>query len=101
MNNIENKLIELGGNLWEGGSHRRVYLNNWLELAGFEITRYKTGNISSASLGGEKISNAKASELGGVKCFWDCNAGRMVFQGSARMLDEARDALESALEITP
>lgn len=100
-NNIENKLIELGGNLWEGSSHRRIYINNWLELAGFEITRYKTGNISSASLNNEKVSNAKAAELNNVKCFWDCNAEKLVLQGRARMLDEARDALETALGITP
>lgn len=94
---MEQLLIEQGGKLWEGGPHRRVYLNNWLELAGLEVNRYNTGNISSAYLDGEKISNTKASELAGIKCFWDCVSGELVFQGRARMLDEVAARLEEKL----
>lgn len=97
MNTTEAKLIELGGNLWEGGEHRRIYLDNWLELAGVEVNRYKTGNISSARFRGEKISNTKAAELNNVKVFWDCNAEKLVFQGRARLLDEIIPALEDKL----
>ena len=98
-NQIENKLIELGGNLWTQGEHRRIYLNNWLELAGVNITRYGTGNISSASINGSKLSNAKASELTGVKVFWDCNAESLMFQGRARALDDIKPMLKEALGI--
>lgn len=98
MNSIESKLIELGGNPWEGGGHRRIYLNNALELAGLEVTRYGTGNIKGASLDGEKISNAKAYELASLKVFWDCNAGALVIQGSARMGGVFRERLEAAID---
>ena len=94
---IEQKLIDLGGNLWESGNHRRIYLNNWLELAGVNVSRYQTGNISSASINGKKISNAKAAELDNVKAFWDCSANALVFQGSARMLDDIAPLLKKAI----
>lgn len=54
----------LGAKLWEKNGYRRFYLNNWTELAGVEISYYKSGNISSATLGGELISNSKAYKLG-------------------------------------
>lgn len=44
----------------------RHYINDWAEQAfGLEIARYNTGNISSAALNGERISNTKAARLGG------------------------------------
>ena len=38
----------------------RTYINNWAEVLGFEIEKYKSGNISHASYNGEKISNSEA-----------------------------------------
>ena len=93
----EEKLIDAGGNLWEKGEMRRIYLNEWLELAGVNITRYNTGNISSASINGEKLSNAKASELASVKCYWDCTKAKIVFQGRARALDDVAPMLREKI----
>lgn len=98
MKDVEATLInEFGGNLWEGGEHRRVYLNNALELAGLEVNRYGTGNISSARIDGKKISNAKAGELAGLNVYWDCNAGELVVMGRARLKDEIAARLENKI----
>ncbi|MDQ2077507.1 hypothetical protein [Marinimicrobium sp. ABcell2] len=98
MMSIEAKLIDLGGEPWERGSRRRIHLNNWLEIAGYRITRYRSGAISSAHTpSGDKISNVKATELSVVTVFWDCNEEKLVLQGWARMLNEARVALIEAL----
>ena len=45
----------------------RYYLNGWLEgILDYEETRYKTGNISDASMFGYWISNNKARRVGGT-----------------------------------
>ena len=99
MNNMTDKLISMGGKFWEKGDMKRVYLNEWLDLAGVEISRYKTGNIKSAYFNGAKISNSKASELGSVKVFWDCNAEKLMVSGQARALDDVLPGLKSAIGI--
>lgn len=38
----------------------RYYINNWPDLAGWNVAHYKTGNISSAVVRGERISNTQA-----------------------------------------
>ena len=50
---------------------RRRYVNNWLEIFGFEATYYKTGNIASATINGGDLSNAAATRLKGVKVWID------------------------------
>lgn len=49
----------------------RRYVDGWHKLVGLEIDRYKTGNISSASVNGESISNGTAGRLLGVKVWLD------------------------------
>lgn len=54
----------------------RHYINDWAEQAfGLEIARYNTGNIRSAALNGERISNTKAARLGGK--IWADEAGQL------------------------
>ena len=59
-------------NSWtaRNGQTRR-YVNGWEPLVGLEVTRYKTGNISGASVNGEGISNAAAGRLLGIKVWID------------------------------
>lgn len=70
-----------GGKLWEKGEMRRVYFDYGVILshAGLDTGHYNTGNISSATLKGEKISNSEAKRIIGafVSCkFWyDVNDG--------------------------
>jgi len=56
-------MIAIGGNRWQRNDMDRVYLNDWADLAGLHISRYGTGNISSAAWQGDRISNSQASKL--------------------------------------
>ena len=63
---LENK----GFNRWTKGDMDRLYFN--IEKSEyFEVEYYKSGNVSSAYLEGEHISNAEAYRLMSVKCFID------------------------------
>lgn len=70
------KLEDLGIAAWERDGMKRYYINDGqLEAVfGLSIGRYKTGNISSASLNGEGISNSKAYKLIGRGIWYDANA---------------------------
>jgi hypothetical protein len=60
------------------GSHRRIYFSEGLlaSLIGLRYLTYKTGNIVSASLHGQKLSNRKAdairTTLRAGKAYFDC-----------------------------
>ncbi|NGO69302.1 hypothetical protein [Streptomyces boncukensis] len=56
-------MTAIGGSEWQRYGKHRVYLNDWAELAGLEITRYNSGNIQFALWQGERISNAQASKI--------------------------------------
>jgi hypothetical protein len=71
--NIETiqKLIEDDShNLWEKYNKKRLYLD-FAKIINLQVDRYNTGNISSASLEGEKISNSKAYKYIQGKAFID------------------------------
>jgi hypothetical protein len=69
----EDQMTSIGGNLWAGrdGNKRRVYFNDWPEMAGFRYTTYNSGNISSASINGETLANGRAAQLVGAKVYWE------------------------------
>lgn len=60
-----NQLTAAGGRLWERDTMRRVYFD-CRALYGLTVTLYKTGNVCSACLDGERISNSEANRLGAV-----------------------------------
>lgn len=62
----------IGGNRWTHptSGEVRVYLNDWHALVGLEISHYKSGNISSATLDGGPISNRRGGELAVVEVYW-------------------------------
>lgn len=68
------------GNLWERGEMYRIYFNGLDRWFGLEVTRYNSGNISSAKLDGETISNSAAkriiSNLYDAKVYWDYADGK-------------------------
>ena len=72
-------LVAIGGNRWTKNGYDRIYFNNWARFIDLEIERYKTGNIYSASLRGEPISNAEARRLLGAvtKVYWDAADGQI------------------------
>lgn len=61
---VYNKIISMGGSRWTAGGNDRIYFNSAAEkIIGLSVERYKTGNISSATLNGERISNSRASKI--------------------------------------
>lgn len=67
-------LTDRGFNRWtkklsNGKVMDRLYIKP--EYLGLELTRYKSGNISSATFNGERISNSEARRIEGTKCYVD------------------------------
>jgi len=92
------KLEELGVEAWERGDMKRYYINDDVLEAvfGLRIDRYKTGNICSASLNGEGISNGKAYKLIGRKIFFDAVKDEWMQTteyGTRALNDTLRDSL--------
>ena len=72
------QILDLGGREWIGrNGQRRIYLNNWHELAGLEIVRYGSGNIRWAAIHGEPISNTKAAALLTAKVWFEPETGEL------------------------
>lgn len=66
------QIIAIGGSDWTGrAGQRRVYLKDWPEMVGLDVSYYRTGNVSGASLNGEKISNNRATRLLCAKVWWE------------------------------
>lgn len=59
------KLKAVGGSEWIRDEHHRIYFNLdvMVKMIELELGFYKTGNISSARLDGEQISNSKAKQI--------------------------------------
>lgn len=47
----------------------RIYLNDWLEAVGVELSYYGTGNICYAELDGKKVSNNTGKSLKAMKAW--------------------------------
>lgn len=89
----ENRVVEIltggqfQGNLWEKGGHRRIYFNaaTIATSQGLDWGRYNTGNISSASLNGQKISNNACrrilDDLQYVKLWYDLTDRKFYSKG--------------------
>ena len=94
MLNIE-KLTELGGKLWEKGDKRRVYFNAPAVAAmiGLNIHYYGTGNISSANLNGEKISNSRARRMMDCNIYIDLVTGEVEGYGESEVFDMLKQKL--------
>ena len=60
---IISTLTAAGGNRWQKGGRDRIYFDTRNALVGLETSRYKTGNISSATFKGKAISNSEARRL--------------------------------------
>lgn len=96
--NIE-ALEQKGFNRWTKGDMDRLYFN--IEKSGdLDADYYKTGNMRSAYLNGERISNAEACRLLSVKCFIDLkNDNKMVVQyGREDAQDVVRELAEKAMQ---
>jgi len=78
-----NKIKQIGKE-WIKEDMHRIYINNLDQIYGLETTSYKTGNISSATLNGEKISNSRArqlsTDLSCAKIWYDVKTGKIETQ---------------------
>ena len=94
--------IDLGGKDWTSGNGRlhRIYLNScvWAPLISLDVERYKTGNISSATLAGEDISNAEAGRILESKAYVQDDVLRVDTPAHWTTADEIADAILAAAE---
>lgn len=91
-------MIQAGGRPWTNYDKHRIYFDPDLayELAGGEVCRYKTGNISSATLPAYEdehgtLSNRKARVS---SCYWCLDTEQWVIVGADA---DVTEALRSAL----
>jgi len=81
------QLERAGGSEWESsdGSKHRVYFNDLQGLYGLETARYKTGNVSGATVDGKPVSNSQArkieSGLYGGKVWYNVDTGKYEHSG--------------------
>ncbi|KAB8312942.1 hypothetical protein EH228_04495 [Erwinia endophytica] len=77
---MEEKLIDMGMHVWEKGDYRRIYIKaeHYEAVFGLKTQHYKTGNIKSAMLNGQEISNSKAYKLCSTASYFDCNTQQFV-----------------------
>ena len=81
--------IKLGAKRWTKGGHDRLYIDGMIyEVCDFKVSRYGTGNISSATLHGEDISNANAGRLTNMSAYIDLKTGKMYSQYVTRQICE-------------
>lgn len=80
-------LKAIGGKLWEKAGMSRVYFDA-AEWMGIKINRYNTGNIASAYVNGEKISNSEARRMiSSVEKVWfDNEDGKFYSRATNRAL---------------
>lgn len=85
---LENK----GFNRWTKGTMDRLYI--YATKLGLELTYYKTGNIRSAYLNGESISNSRGYNYKSAKTYIDIATGK-VFSTMSDLKDAAQEILDS------
>lgn len=80
---IIKKLKSIGGKEWIKGEYHRIYVPNSVlhDLYGLKVSYYKTGNISSAFVDGEKISNTKAYKLRFGDVWYNVQTGKFETKG--------------------
>lgn len=69
------KLTEVGFKRWQKGNLDRLYIN--ATQLGLVCTYYNTGNISSAELNGERLSNSQGYKMKNAKTFMDVKTGSL------------------------
>lgn len=94
-----NTLTDRGFKRWtkklsNGKVMDRLYIKP--EYLGLELTRYKSGNISSAKFNGETISNSEARRIEGTKCYVDV-ATKEVVCDREDLKQAAQEVVDDAL----
>jgi len=71
------KAANKGFTRWTKGDMDRLYFNI-ADNGALDIDRYKSGNICSAYLDGEKISNSRANRILSTRAYLDLKTGETV-----------------------
>lgn len=74
----------------------RLYVNAE-DILDFDFSTYRTGNISGATLDGEKISNSRATALRAAKTYVDVATGRL-YSGHHLIETAAKAIIESVMD---
>lgn len=88
-----------GFNRWTKGNMDRLYIN--ATHLGLELTYYKTGNISSAYMNGERISNAQGYRYKAAKTYIDIQTGEVhsdrddLKEAAQELLNSVDDTIKS------
>lgn len=95
-----NTLTDRGFKRWtkklpNGKVMDRLYIKP--EYLGLELTRYKSGSISSAKFNGEAISNSEARRIEGTKCYVDV-ATKEVVCDREDLKQAAQEVVDDALK---
>lgn len=100
------QLVNAGGRLWKIAEKNmcRVYFNSLADRIGLSVSYYKTGNVSSASLNGNGISNCSArkilSTLESGKIWYDLNTNRFETKNLDEYAEKIINSIENDLNIT-
>ena len=90
------------GSEWVKGDIHRIYFNNLAQHIGLDVSFYKTGNVSSANIFGESISNTKARQLLNVlefgKVFFDVK--NAVFAQNGKLPKEMFEQIVYSIKIS-
>lgn len=99
---VTERLVEAGGSEWQKHGHHRIYFNGLTKWYGLETEHYGTGNVSSATLDGERISNSGArtilGDLSYAKIWYDVNTGK--FHGKGYDIDRYFDTIVDRIKAT-
>lgn len=90
------KAAKKGFSRWAKGDKDRLYFNI-ADNGALDIDRYKSGNICSAYLNGEKISHARANRILATRAYLDLKTGETVVV-SGDEHDLVADIFEKALK---
>lgn len=92
------KLHEIGGNHWKKYEKNRIYFNGdaLLKALGYEWSQYNSGNLSSAHLKGNHISNSQMKRVFrdmDRKFYYDLDSDTIVYSKNTQtcVLDDAGD----------
>ncbi|GHG15265.1 helix-turn-helix domain-containing protein [Streptomyces filamentosus] len=89
-------MTAIGGRRWQKNGMDRVYLNAFETVPGLELSHYKSGSISGASLDGNLISNAEGARLATAvdKVYFDAADSKVHIKwGWGRPRDLSRDQI--------
>lgn len=90
------RLINAGANRWTKYERDRLYIKRLADLIGLSYTKYNTGNISSAELNGETISNSECNRILAAldKAYIDLKTNTIYIDGR----DDAAEFIIAGLE---